>query len=266
MKAKYLLTHLGLGDHITTNALVRTLVDRWSVDKLYLFCRRVNVFNVQFMYRDDPRIEVLAVEPCENEWDQICHRLLLRNIDPYPTPQDWESGSDGEFFKVGFDRLHALWFDPRNGIRSCDQGFYVQAGIPYEHRFSKFFMQRDLEAEESVFHSLKLHSPYIFQHDYSDAHPIVPSFDILPRDRRIIKNRHVAMIPVMLMGRVLERAVEIHVPNSSFRCLIDCPLIDMSKTKLFLHNFRGGVDNSIREWTLVRQDLTTELIPPSIKL
>lgn len=254
MKIKYFLMHEGMGDFITCNALIREVVKRWGLDKLVLFVKRRYASNVQFMYRDEVRIEVL---PFENElvapsevWSQIvCKMLEMRDIDPYPFPQDWQTGSDGALFKLGFQELDRVWKNPANKVRSPDQGFYVQAQVPYEWRFTRFRMERDDKGERIIEHILNpTGEPYLFFHDYDGY------LKIEDRGLKVIRNR--PEIPIFLLGRLLENATEIHVPDSSIRCYMDCTILNMTKPKLFFYPIPGRdfIINTIRDWTMNLSD------------
>ena len=56
---KYIYHHLGLGDHIICNGLVRHI--KKFEDVVYVFCKPHNTKNVEYMYRDNPNIKVLSV-------------------------------------------------------------------------------------------------------------------------------------------------------------------------------------------------------------
>lgn len=267
MKIKYLLTHEGMGDFITCNALVRSLLSRWHLDKLILLTKRALVPNVMFMYRDEPRIEILPFESQLVERDEVWPRIVtkmmeMRGIDPYPFPKDWETGNDGELFKLGFQELDRVWrLTPSNGVRSPDQGFYCQARTPYTWRFQRFHMVRDLMGEKMIEHILNPDGePYLFLHDYDGY------IKIQDRGLKVIRNR--PDIPIFLLGRLLENATEIHAPDSSIRCYMDCTILNLSKPKLFFYPLPGRdfIINSIRQWSMVRPDFTTQEFYPDVCL
>jgi hypothetical protein len=56
---KYIYHHLGLGDHIICNGLVRYYRDMYQ--KVTVFCKLHNFENVKYMYRDDENIIVLPI-------------------------------------------------------------------------------------------------------------------------------------------------------------------------------------------------------------
>jgi GNAT superfamily N-acetyltransferase len=56
----FVLTHLGLGDMITANGIVRNLSTQY--EKVVVVCKNMYLKNVVAMYSDDPTIEVYPVE------------------------------------------------------------------------------------------------------------------------------------------------------------------------------------------------------------
>src|SRR4051812_16786092 len=76
--------HLGLGDHIICNGLVRELCK--SYDGVYCFVKNCNLNSVVFMYRDEPKIELIGVE---DDWE------VPRKI-----------RDDKDLIKIGFEHLH----------------------------------------------------------------------------------------------------------------------------------------------------------------
>ena len=67
MKKKYYIYHhLGLGDHIIVNGLIRKLI---KDDGLYfLFCKKHNVDSVEFMFKDLTNLKIISVN---NDLDVI---------------------------------------------------------------------------------------------------------------------------------------------------------------------------------------------------
>jgi hypothetical protein len=60
MSEAHVLTHLGMGDQITCNGLVRELYSRHS--KLYVYCKLKYFYSIEFMYRDLNNLHVLPME------------------------------------------------------------------------------------------------------------------------------------------------------------------------------------------------------------
>ena len=60
----YIYHHLGLGDHINCNGLVRTLLKNKvkSNGNLYLLTKTQYNEMISFMYRDEPRIKIVTIK------------------------------------------------------------------------------------------------------------------------------------------------------------------------------------------------------------
>lgn len=202
--------HLGMGDHIICNGLIRTKVD--ILGEVCLFAKEVNYNRVRRMYEDDPRICVVSIPNDANE---------------YQYTDTYAKKNSANILRYGFSSHQNLNFD---------EVFYLQAEIPFEHRWKKFKIIRDQEKELKAFKKLNpLSEPYMFVHD-DPLRGFV--FDIPnPKNLKIIKND--PSICIFDMISLLEEAREIHCMESSFRCLIEsfpsiiCPLY-------FHKNVRSG--------------------------
>ena len=152
MKERFLHHHLGIGDHLLCNGLVRVLLDRWKVDKLGLFCKAMNEDHIRFLYRDEPRINIIPVElPRDNPTDEI--EKIDSFVGGVKSGKDWLNGEDSTFYRLGFDVYRKMRV-ACNGRLSFDQIFYQQAQVPYRHRFDRFYVQRDAESEQVTYNRI----------------------------------------------------------------------------------------------------------------
>ena len=83
---KYIYHHLGLGDHIICNGMVRHYKEIYG--KVTVFCKPHNYENVKYMYRDDEDITVL---PVGEDWD----------VNVYI----FENKISKDVIKIGFDKI-----------------------------------------------------------------------------------------------------------------------------------------------------------------
>ena len=61
MRKKIILHHhLGMGDHICLNGLVRNMRD--SMEHIILLCKSINKANVEYLYRDVDNVTVVALD------------------------------------------------------------------------------------------------------------------------------------------------------------------------------------------------------------
>jgi hypothetical protein len=219
--------HLGLGDHICCNALVRHLVEKHG--PLSLVCKPKNLDNVRFMYRDEPRITVVPL-PKGGLGERYAVDALVKE-------------RNATLIRVGFkDPYHHS--DPV----SPDEYFYQEQGVDYEQRFDGFWFDRDLEAEQDAFDRLVGDAEnYIFVQ--SDKDRGFPLMDVWDDDALVVNND--PSIPLFHLGLILERASELHLPNSSIRCLIEGrQVFDLSGPRLVFHDLRAPIwgDSTRLKW------------------
>lgn len=109
-----LFPHQGLGDQFICHGIVRTIVD---TRPCLLLCRREYVPTVAWMYRDHPAIGVIAIEDDQDGYNK-CRSFAQHGL---------------EIKMLGY-----LGGDPTFSDVNYDQLFYRQAGVPFEHRWSRF--------------------------------------------------------------------------------------------------------------------------------
>lgn len=209
MNSVYIYHHLGLGDHIIANGMVRTIAKKY--DRTYLFCKLHNFPNVSFMYRDLPNLKIIVMDDLEVQ--------SFMTMNPH---NNYIIAGHAPFWKIlnsGHNKL------------KIDEIFYQLAGVPLENKWKEFFIQRDLEKEKSAFTKLGLSSgeKFIFVHDDTNRKITkkLPNIKIVrPSDRDI---------SIFDFLYTIEQAEEIHCINSSFFCLIDC--IGIKKENMYLHEY-----------------------------
>lgn len=209
MNSVYIYHHLGLGDHIIANGMVRTIAKKY--DKTYLFCKPHNFLNVSFMYRDLPNLKIIVMEDLEVQ--------SFMTINP-----------DNNYVIAGHAPFWKILNSGHNKLK-IDEIFYQLAEVPLENKWTEFYVQRDIEREKEVFNKLELKEGdrFIFVHDDNNRKIIknLPSIKVIkPSDRNL------SLFDFLY---TIEKAEEIHCINSSFFCLIDC--IGIKKDKMFLHEY-----------------------------
>lgn len=101
--------HLGLGDHIVCNGLVRTLANE-RYEKIFLPCKTRNLGSVRYLYEGFPRVEVFEVK---NEPIDILRFSIEKGV---------------KILRIGFENTRKDW----------DRSFYDIAGVPFSHKWSEF--------------------------------------------------------------------------------------------------------------------------------
>lgn len=212
----YIYHHLGLGDMIHCNGLVRYLLTRLHADRrIGVFSKARNAEMVRWMYRDEPRIEIVEVPDGMREATFVQSVLRRRRVRNY--------------LAVGHRAMRPLLNEHPHAF--FDELFYLQMGIPYAYRYSYCYWERDMDNEERVFRKLAPQGPYAFVHDDASRGYCITTDDFeLPVVRNDISES------IFHMGLLLERAAEVHCMESSIRCMIES--LNMNNTKLYYHNFR----------------------------
>jgi len=215
--------HLGLGDHIVCNGVVRHFSEPLEIE---LLCKKQNVENVEFMYRDNNRINIVSVVD-----DNDANRYISKRLG--------ETEYVIDVLRIGFavgGQKHSdcLW----------DENFYRNAGVDFEYSWSKFYVKPPEKAMISP-----PNNPYIFVHS-TGSHKIDRiDYDKLPKNKEIIFSD--SNIKFFDYHSVIQNADEIHCINSSFKHLVD--RIE-TKGKLFYHtNVKRDYDehNSKKDWIIL---------------
>lgn len=199
----YIYHHLGLGDHIICNGLVR-YIRKQTPDStsVVLVVKYKNLTNVSRMFQDCK----IVYAPIYDDND---HKYGKGNL-------GWCFGGDKNI--------------------NFDESFYKQAEIPFEERWNSFYIERNYDKENSLCNYLKLPNEFCLVHDEASAGKanikIETTLPIVKVCKTLIET---SMFDWM---GVIEKASEIHCINSSFIHLVD----SMQPTaKLYFHNDRPNL-------------------------
>lgn len=193
MKKLYVIQHLGLGDHIVTNGIIRQKA--LSNDKVIIFCRNFNYLSVKALFEDDNKIEVVALE---DEWNHPVKWTNLYKI--------ISKAKDGEILQLGF-RPIAL----HEGA-SFDDSFYVEANLSFDLKWKNFKIP-----EKYILKSPKVEK-YAFVHqDINRGFKIDTSKIKIP----IIEPDFNDKPNILDWVSIIQEASEIHCIDSCFINLID---------------------------------------------
>lgn len=217
MNTLYIYHHLGLGDHILCNGIVRSYAEKY--DKVFLFSKIHNANNVAYMYRDNPKIKIIGLA---ND-DEV--KSFLRMF-----PQN-------KYLIVGITHEWFRKLDVERVFETVDIGFYIAANVPFEDKWNKFYFERDLEKEKDLFYNkleLKDEEEFLFLHDSPDqGRNFIPSY--IPKGYKIIKPGNFKELGFFDFIYTIEKAKEVHCMDSSFLCLIDT--MQLKTNKLALHTY-----------------------------
>jgi len=209
----YIYHHLGLGDHIVCNGLVRHIYEQH--DHVTLFCYHHNLKNLQYMYRD---LDNLILKPMSSD-GEIMNFIITTGI---------------PVIRIGFERMSQFYHN-----NTFDKAFYDIAGLDFNIRYDKFYLKRDSNTEDLVYNELNPNNEkYIFVHDDPSRGFSINS-EKHRSDLKIIKNDK--RFNIFEMIKIYENAEEIHFMESSISALLNSYVLKDSK--LFLHRYVRGYDN-----------------------
>jgi hypothetical protein len=222
MKTLFLHHHLGLGDHIIRNGLVRYLSDN---NFIKLFCKEHNYDNVKLMYSDSDNIDIIKVY------------------------NDAEANNIGIQYEEDYIRLgvalNGNW--PPEMESAWDKVFYYQLNIPYDYSWSMFkynksSTQNNVPDTEYAF-LCNIGSDGIDRLDYSR----------IDSKLNMVYSNHGGFFDNV---DLISNAKEIHCINSSYIHLIDrLECVNEDRTKLFYHkNFKFKMHGEFtlkKNWNII---------------
>ncbi len=219
----YIYQHLGLGDMISNNGLIRYLLEvNFQAKNFFIFCKKMHIKSVKFMYRDHKKIKIIPItNNSENEKKEV--NEYLNKIK-----------KDYEIIKIGHEFYHMtgkLNPNSKENPWHCTVNFYKQFGLPFDYRFKKTFWKRNYTNEKKLFKKLVgKNKNYIFIHDDPKRNLKIDTSK-LENKFHIIKNDEKNFI--FDYGLIIEQAKEIHLIESSLRQLSET--LKIKSKKLFLY-------------------------------
>jgi hypothetical protein len=222
----YIYHHLGLGDHMVCNGMVRHLLENSPHKKVGVFAKSNYFSLVEHMYREDPRIKIIKVGKT-TEFEDVAAFLDGYNCD--------------NFIIVGHQYFNAV---PESAKRkqNCWEIFYDLVNIPREVRNQMFYIEREPEAEENLLKKLNPNNePFIFVHDdpergfHLDLNKVFGQGFTEAPNIKIIRND--PSVNLFYFLKIIEKAEQVHCMESSFKCLIDS--WEGKRDGLFFHELRS---------------------------
>ena len=215
--------HLGLGDHIICNGLVRRLVGNQPFG---LFVKKHNLKNVEFMFRD---LENLKMVPIDDD----------SNVSDF---------KNDEIISIGHNSLGSIMTQ-----QNClwDEAFYKQMNINFTERWNSFFYKRDFVSEKKTYDNLNPNNEdFVLIHNTDSSN--TDRIDYSKVSENYIKIFVNKTEPFFNYGFLIAKAKEIHCIDSSFKHLVDSiPTMG----KLFYHkNYKPRAiseHNHKKNWIIV---------------
>lgn len=222
------LTHLGNGDHIICNGMLRQVLSLNEHCVVETFCWEKNTNNIKFMFRDEPKINVIPLN----------HDLLQELLDTLMQ----KSKNNDKILIAGYDSLY------KTGAATFDQSFYCATGVDFKNRFEKFYIERSHEREDLVYQKIvPKNQEYIYVHDDPSRGFIIDPNKIKSK-LTIVSNsvfegwERQSEFNLFEMRKVIENAKEIHTMQTG---MFDfCNSIDLS-AKIFVHLYVRGYSDFV---------------------
>lgn len=204
---KYIYHHLGLGDHIICNGLVRSIIN--NEENYTMFVKPHNRRTVEFMYRDLKNLSYMEGD------DSFVHEYFKnQNI------------SSEDVIIAGF------YNHPQS--RHFDESFYLQNGIPFINRWEKFKVLRDIDKEMILFDKYGVvENEYVFIHDDISRSFIIDEDNIVNKNLKIIRPTVGFTDNVFDYCYLMQNSFESHFIDSSFRLIFDS--LKLRNTNIFYH-------------------------------
>ena len=223
--------HLGLGDGIVINGLVRHFAADHEVS---VICKRHNQISLAFMYRDEPKVSLVTTDNDQDMSDDDFADAACRHI----------KGHGKRVLLLG------MYGDRKNYTpQAWDQSMYAQAGVPFEQRWNDFRCSRQPSCE-----LVAPKGDYIFVHDDPTRGFSIPEHR-LPHRISVVKPVPGKADNIFSYWDLLENAKELHLIDSSFAILADS-LPDLKATKIVVHLYarKGALPPKYRkDWEILKK-------------
>lgn len=195
--------HMGLGDHLICNGLIRNLVrpDR----KYIMFVKPHNTAAVSYMYRDLSNVRFFQCD---------------------------DAGAVDFINRFGSrDRLHLIGFNWTDTTQSFEENFYLQHGVSFSNKWESFKVERDQSLENNVYDHYGVTGDYIFVHDDSR---FKINTDRLPAGVSVVRPKLGLVDTIFGYAKLIEQAKQVHCIESSFAFMVDLMKLN---TEFYIHRY-----------------------------
>jgi hypothetical protein len=233
MDFKYIYHHLGLGDHIICNGLIRKLIN--PNEKYIMFVKSHNLHSVKFMYRDLSNLSFIEGD------DSFAINFINKN-----------KISEPNLIKIGF------WRHPNS--KSFDESFYMQKNVSFDCRWDDFFITRDFDTEELLYKKFDIKkNEYIFIHDDTNRNYIIDEKYIINKNLKLVRPILGLTNNIFDYCKIIENSIEAHFIDSSFKLM--CDSLSLKKERIFYHlKLSNNVKRNLDEFDNSISKLNFEII------
>ena len=214
----YIHHHLGLGDHIVCNGLVRKIVSDNEGSDITLAVKQHNLKSVKSLYKGS----AIKFDPILNDIEAQHNYPIYSKV-----------------IRVGFEYCD---------INNWETSFYALCGLDYSLRYSNFKIERDYDSEKLLLSKLSLPDKYIFCNINSSVgeFPITIESDLPKIYLQPLTDSIFDWIPV------IEGAQEIHTIDSSIFHLMK--QLSLPQKKIYYNVIEGRTTtllNDVEGWVSV---------------
>jgi hypothetical protein len=224
---EYIYHHLGLGDHIICNGLVRNLISK--DEENYLFVKPQYIESVSFMYKDLHNLNLIPVK------DDYAVVNYLKSNDIKDASITCYGGTPFGYYK------HPL-------SKEFDDSFYLQNNLSFDKRWTDFKCSRYIKREMELFNKYGVkEGEYVFLHEDVSRGFKIDRNKIIRKDLPIIEPKSELTNNVFDYTYLMSMSYESHFIDSSFRLIFDS--YKLRTTNIFYHiNLLDGVikDNTTK--------------------
>lgn len=232
MKKKiYILQHLGLGDYFNCNALIRFFYKKYSKEfEIHLFVTKKYFKTVRDIFSD---LKKLKLKKIYENTSKLSHNQIVDLVKRKIKNRKFK------LILVGYD-YYTKNKKYINKKYTLDELFYKQFNIPYYYRFKNSYWKRNKSKENSLYKKIIKKKRFAFIHDDPSRGFIIDKNNI-DSGLEVIKNNN--KINILNYAKIIEKATEIHVMESSIRCMLES--LNLTSKKNYLYNFFDGPWKSI---------------------
>jgi hypothetical protein len=192
---KYIYHHLGLGDHIICNGLIRSLLKK--NENYTMFVKPHNLPSVSFMYKDLKNLKFIEGD------DTFVHDFFKK-------------------FNIKDQDKIIIGFMSHPSAKEFDDSFYLQKNIPFKYRWSKFQCERDTYREKKLFNTFNVEEKkYVFIHDDKKRNFEIDEKYIINKNLPIIRPNIELTNCIFDYCYLMENSIESHFIDSCFRLIFD---------------------------------------------
>lgn len=210
MKKIFVKHHLGLGDGIIHNGMIRKIAEDNPEYGIYCAAKPHNYKNINFMFRDNPRINVLDMD---------------------------DNGVNLHLFNTRYDKIITSHFDSGTIFpyeQYGDDAFYLKIDMDPKIKKTHFYIERDYKREDDLYNKLTKEigsKDYIFIHEKPNEN-IVINREKLNLELPIISAKPEYDFFDLL--KIIENAKEVHIISS---CFLSFFMVNKINPKTFAHMY-----------------------------